>query len=62
MEQKASDLRKKIARYWRSRAVMNDPDTIKMIDRLIKETQEQIETTESRKAAVDDRGGEPRAW
>jgi hypothetical protein len=48
MGQKPSELRKKIARYRRSRAVMNDPDTIKMIDRIIKETQEQIETAESR--------------
>lgn len=48
MERKATDLLKKIARYRRSRAVMNDPDTIKMIDRVIKETQEQIETAESR--------------
>ncbi len=48
MERKPVDLRKKIARYRRSRAVMNDPDTIKMIDRMIKETEEQIETTESR--------------
>lgn len=42
MEQKAAALLKKIARYRRSRAVMNDPDTIKMIDQIIKETEEQI--------------------
>jgi hypothetical protein len=48
MEQKSTDLRKKIARYQRSRVVMNDADTIKMIDRMIKETQEQIEAAESR--------------
>ncbi len=48
MEQKPMDLRKKIDRYRRSRAVMNDPDTIKMIDRIIKETEEQIEIAESR--------------
>ena len=44
MEQKPADLLRKIARYRRSRAVMNDPDTIKMIDRIIKETEDQIET------------------
>jgi hypothetical protein len=47
MEQKPIDLRKKIVRYRRSRAVMM-PDMIKMIDRIIKETEEQIETAESR--------------
>ncbi|HLG87373.1 MAG TPA: hypothetical protein VKZ79_09285 [Alphaproteobacteria bacterium] len=47
MEQKPTDLRKKIARYRRSRAVMNDPDTIKLIDRMIKETQEQVDAAES---------------
>jgi hypothetical protein len=43
MEQKPADLRKKIARYQRPRVVMNDADTIRMIDRMIKELQEQIE-------------------
>lgn len=46
MEQKAPDLRKKIARYRRSLAVMNDPDTIKMIELMIKQTEEQIEARE----------------
>jgi hypothetical protein len=46
MEQKAPDLRKKIARYRRSLAVMNDPDTIKMIELMIKQTEEQIEAGE----------------
>jgi hypothetical protein len=46
MEQKAPDLRKKIARYRRSLAVMNDPDTIKMIEHMIKQTEEQIEAGE----------------
>ena len=54
MEQKPADLRKKIARYQRPRVVMNDADTIRMIDRMIKELQEQIETAETRWAAVDD--------
>jgi hypothetical protein len=48
MEQKPADLRKKIARYQRSRVVMNDADTIRMIDQMIKELQEQIETAETR--------------
>jgi hypothetical protein len=47
MEQKPTELRKKIACYRRSRAVMNDSDTIKMIDRIIKETQDQIDAAES---------------
>jgi hypothetical protein len=46
MERKVPDLRKKIARYRRSLAVMNDPDTIKMIERIIKQTEEQIEADE----------------
>ena len=46
MEQKAPDLRKKIARYRRSLAVMNDPDTIRMIEHLIKQTEDQIEAEE----------------
>jgi hypothetical protein len=48
MEQTPTDLRKKIVRYRRSRAVMSDPDTINMIDRIIKDIEAQIETSESR--------------
>ncbi len=48
MAQDSKDLRRKIARYRRSLAVMNDPETIKMIERVIKETTERIETVESR--------------
>ena len=48
MAQDSKDLRRKIARYRRSLAVMNDPETIKMIERVIKETSERIETVESR--------------
>lgn len=48
METKPTDLRKKIARYRRSLAVMNDPSTIRMIERVLKETQEQLEAAESR--------------
>ena len=44
---KPADLRKKIARYRRSLAVMNDPDTIRMIERVLKETQEHLEAAES---------------
>jgi hypothetical protein len=46
MEQKAQDLRKKIARYRRSLAVMNDPDTIRLIELMIKQTEEQLEVGE----------------
>ena len=48
MEKERADLRKKIARYRRSLAVMNDPDTIRMIERVLKETQERLEAAESR--------------
>lgn len=48
METEPDDLRKKIARYRRSLAVMNDPDTIKMIERLLRETQERLEAAERR--------------
>jgi len=47
MEEKPSDLRKKIARYRRSLAVMNDPGTIKTIERVIEETQQRLETVET---------------
>jgi len=39
---------KKIARYRRSLAVMNDPDTIRMIERVLKEAQERLEAAETR--------------
>jgi hypothetical protein len=48
MEKETAGLRKKIARYRRSLAVMNDPDTIRMIERVLKETQERLEAAESR--------------
>jgi hypothetical protein len=48
MEKEPADLRKKITRYRRSLAVMNDPDTIRMIERVLKETQERLEAAEIR--------------
>jgi hypothetical protein len=48
IETEPADLRKKIARYRRSLAVMNDPGIIRMIEGVLKEMQERLEAAESR--------------